>query len=811
MTLACAYRHIVETHGAAPGRDGGRRRPGQDGRDGPRSTAGPDRCASSSSSSYHTSTGVPAEELADRCQRTLERAEADGVGRDPRRAARVARPTSGTAATSSCAATRLASRRCAGTCSSSPRPAPRPRSRASPPRASPAAATRATTSGTPRSTSCRSSPTRARTRPASCCGSAGAAAAGPPAGHRAQPDRRAVPVAHDQRRGGVGLLRRRHRPVPHQRGDRVRPQAVPRRQRRHRLPRRRGGRDPRRDGAPVGGPRLLRRQRRRGVPHPRRHRARRVHDRRQRQPVHERDGPLQHALRGAGRRAAGRTGTARPTPACAGASSCSRGETKRWIRAADAMYLPYDEELGIHPQDDNFLEREPWDFENTPADHYPLLLHYHPLVIYRHQVLKQADVVLAMVLRSDQFPLEQRRRNFDYYDPITTGDSSLSACVQAMAAAQIGYDDLAVELLPRGAVRRPGRHPRQRQRRRARRVGRRRVGHDRLRLRRAVRRGDGAAVHAEPAVGLGGRDVPHAAPRRPDARRARRRGVHGHVLDGPPVPLHVDGGRRDAHGAAGGRLPASASRASGCPPVLTPPIWRGPSPSANWACSVSDPRTRCAQIRSASADDRDGGPGRRVRGERLGADRARRPGSAGRRSAQRCTSHRGSTRSARTRGDDRSSAARTASAMRPGRVGDDPEGPAGQAQRTQVGLDDGDAVVGEPDGEVLDPAPGGARRRRPCAPTSTSACGQRAGAGPEVDDEIAAADAGVGDDTAGDASDQADASPTVRDESATRTRRTITKHVVMARHPSRRHHQPIRGFPASEGFADGAFAARTLG
>jgi alpha,alpha-trehalose phosphorylase len=120
-------------------------------------------------------------------------------------------------------------------------------------------------------------------------------------------------------------------------------------------------------------------------------------------------------------------------------------EIKRWIRAAESMYLPYDETLGIHPQDDMFLKLESWDFANTPPDRYPLLLHFHPLVIYRHQVLKQADVVLAMVLRSDQFPLEQKRRNFDYYDPITTGDSSLSACVQAMAAAQIGYDELAVE------------------------------------------------------------------------------------------------------------------------------------------------------------------------------------------------------------------------------------------------------------------------------------------------------------------------------------------------------------------------------
>ncbi|MBA3289529.1 MAG: glycoside hydrolase family 65 protein [Acidimicrobiia bacterium] len=120
-------------------------------------------------------------------------------------------------------------------------------------------------------------------------------------------------------------------------------------------------------------------------------------------------------------------------------------EVDTWVRAADAMFLPYDEGLGIHPQDDGFLELEPWNFAGTPAADYPLLLHYHPLVIYRHQVLKQADVVLAMALRSDQFPLDVRRRNFDYYDPITTGDSSLSACVQAIAAAQIGYDDLAVE------------------------------------------------------------------------------------------------------------------------------------------------------------------------------------------------------------------------------------------------------------------------------------------------------------------------------------------------------------------------------
>jgi alpha,alpha-trehalose phosphorylase len=119
-------------------------------------------------------------------------------------------------------------------------------------------------------------------------------------------------------------------------------------------------------------------------------------------------------------------------------------EVPRWIAASEAMYLPFDDELGIHPQDESFLAREPWDFAGTPPANYPLLLHYHPLVIYRHQVLKQADVVLAMFLRRDQFTLEQKRRNYDYYDPITTGDSSLSACVQAVAAAQIGYEQHAL-------------------------------------------------------------------------------------------------------------------------------------------------------------------------------------------------------------------------------------------------------------------------------------------------------------------------------------------------------------------------------
>ena len=121
----------------------------------------------------------------------------------------------------------------------------------------------------------------------------------------------------------------------------------------------------------------------------------------------------------------------------------TEGEVSRWDDAAESMYLPFDDEHEIHPQDDAFLQLEPWDFAGTPGEQYPLLLNFHPLVIYRHQVLKQADVVLAMFLRGDQFDLEQKRRNFEYYDPITTGDSSLSACVQSIVAAEVGHHEPA--------------------------------------------------------------------------------------------------------------------------------------------------------------------------------------------------------------------------------------------------------------------------------------------------------------------------------------------------------------------------------
>lgn len=118
-------------------------------------------------------------------------------------------------------------------------------------------------------------------------------------------------------------------------------------------------------------------------------------------------------------------------------------ELEDWSTAAEAMHVPYDSRLGIHPQDAQFLEKELWDLEMTPASQRPLLLHYHPLVIYRFQVLKQADVVLALLLQGDEFTPEQKLRDFEYYDPLTTGDSTLSAVVQSIIAAEVGYAELA--------------------------------------------------------------------------------------------------------------------------------------------------------------------------------------------------------------------------------------------------------------------------------------------------------------------------------------------------------------------------------
>ena len=116
-------------------------------------------------------------------------------------------------------------------------------------------------------------------------------------------------------------------------------------------------------------------------------------------------------------------------------------ELLAWQRAADNMFIPYDDALNIHPQDDSFLDKEIWDFAATPPDKYPLLLHYHPLVIYRYQVCKQPDIVLAQLLLGDRFTIEQKQRDYNYYEPITTHDSSLSPSIFGVVSSELGYKE----------------------------------------------------------------------------------------------------------------------------------------------------------------------------------------------------------------------------------------------------------------------------------------------------------------------------------------------------------------------------------
>ena len=138
-------------------------------------------------------------------------------------------------------------------------------------------------------------------------------------------------------------------------------------------------------------------------------------------------------------------------PETAARLGVDEAERREWQRAADAMYVPYDEERGLHPQDQDFLEHEPWDFEDTPPDKYPLLLHYPYFQLYRKQVVKQADLVMAMHWRGDAFTPEEKQRNFDYYERLTVRDSSLSACTQSVLAAEVGHLALARDYLEEAA------------------------------------------------------------------------------------------------------------------------------------------------------------------------------------------------------------------------------------------------------------------------------------------------------------------------------------------------------------------------
>ena len=125
----------------------------------------------------------------------------------------------------------------------------------------------------------------------------------------------------------------------------------------------------------------------------------------------------------------------------------SETELKEMEEAAAKMYLPYDEKLGINPQDDSFLQKPVWNLAETDSSKFPLLLHYHPLCLYRYQVCKQADTVLAHFLFPDYQNRETMEKSFLYYEKITTHDSSLSTCVFSIVASMLGMKEKAYRYL----------------------------------------------------------------------------------------------------------------------------------------------------------------------------------------------------------------------------------------------------------------------------------------------------------------------------------------------------------------------------
>ena len=189
----------------------------------------------------------------------------------------------------------------------------------------------------------------------------------------------------------------------------------------------------------AGPPRPARR-----VPHRRGHRARRVLGDRRRQRLHEPHGRPEPGRRG---------GVVRR--AIARRRRRSGSATRRWPRGATRparSRVPYDDELEVHQQSAGYTRHERWDFEATAPDEYPLLLHFPYFDLYRKQVVKQADLVLAMVAAGDRFTARDKARAFAYYEPLTVRDSSLSACVQAIMAAEVGHLELAFDYFGEAAL-----------------------------------------------------------------------------------------------------------------------------------------------------------------------------------------------------------------------------------------------------------------------------------------------------------------------------------------------------------------------
>ncbi len=244
--------------------------------------------------------------------------------------------------------------------------------------------------------------------------------------------------------------------------------------------------------------------------------------------------------------------------------------------------------LGVTPQDESFTEHEVWDFAATSPDQYPLLLHFPYFDLYRKQVVKQADLVLAMHLRGDAFSAEQKARNFAYYEALTVRDSSLSAATQAVMAAEVGQLQLAYDYLGEAAL----------------------VDLDDLEhnVQDGVHMASLAGAWTALVAGFGGLRLQQAslffAPQLPIRHRPARLPHH---VPQPPTTRRGEGD--------GSNLPAARGR----PPHDSPP-WRSRPPDRGSARHPTHPRHRGGTPPHSAAGAR-ANPTRRAHGDQCGAAR----------------------------------------------------------------------------------------------------------------------------------------------------------------------------------------------
>lgn len=147
----------------------------------------------------------------------------------------------------------------------------------------------------------------------------------------------------------------------------------------------------------------------------------------------------------------GAAAAARRHPDVASELEVTDEEIGGWVQAAGAMVVVTDDARAVHPQSAGFTELERWDFEGTPPEQYPLQEHFPYFDLYRKQVVKQADLVLALYTAHEAFTSEQKARDFAYYEALTVRDSSLSAVAQAVLAAEVGQLELAADYVAEAA------------------------------------------------------------------------------------------------------------------------------------------------------------------------------------------------------------------------------------------------------------------------------------------------------------------------------------------------------------------------